>query len=69
MNIKTIAVIGAGIMGTDVALDLASYGYPVILKDLDNQILEKAGENQKGFQTVQDDEKGTESSNHRRYPG
>ncbi len=44
MNIKTIAVIGAGIMGTDVALDLTSYGYPVILKDLDNEILEKAGE-------------------------
>jgi len=44
MSVKTIAVIGAGIMGTDVALDLASYGYPVILNDLDNEILEKAGE-------------------------
>jgi 3-hydroxybutyryl-CoA dehydrogenase len=44
MSVKTIAVIGAGIMGTDVALDLASYGYPVILKDLDNVTLEKARE-------------------------
>ena len=44
MNVNTIAVIGAGIMGTDVALDLASYGYQVILKDLDNEILEKARE-------------------------
>lgn len=44
MDIKTIAVIGAGIMGTDVALDLASYGYSVILNDLDNDTLEKARE-------------------------
>lgn len=44
MNVKTIAVIGAGIMGTDVSLDLASYGYHVILKDLDNKILENARE-------------------------
>lgn len=42
MNIKTIAVIGAGIMGTDIALDLASYGHTVILKDLEKEILEKA---------------------------
>lgn len=42
MDIKTIAVIGAGIMGSDVALDLAGYGYRVILKDLDNETLEKA---------------------------
>ena len=42
MDIKTIAVIGAGIMGSDVALDLAGYGYRVILKDLDNETMEKA---------------------------
>ncbi|MCP4156715.1 MAG: 3-hydroxyacyl-CoA dehydrogenase family protein [bacterium] len=42
MEIKTVAVIGAGIMGSDIALDLASYGYPVLLKDLDKDILEKA---------------------------
>lgn len=44
MEIKTIAVIGAGIMGSDIALDLSCYGYNVILKDIDNNILEKAGE-------------------------
>lgn len=50
MDIKTIAVIGAGIMGSDVALDLASYGYHVILKDLDNETLEKAeAKIKKGF--------------------
>ncbi len=42
MNIKTVAVIGAGVMGSDIALDLASYGYNVLLKDLDTEILEKA---------------------------
>ncbi len=42
MKIEKIAVIGAGIMGSDIALDLASYNYDVILKDLDNQILDKA---------------------------
>jgi len=42
MEIKSIAVIGAGIMGSDVALDLACYGYNVILKDLDTEILDKA---------------------------
>lgn len=42
MKIKKIAVIGAGIMGSDISLDLASYNYDVILKDLDNQTLDKA---------------------------
>jgi len=42
MNIKTVAIVGAGIMGTDIALDLAGYGHRVILKDLDREILEKA---------------------------
>lgn len=42
MKIKKIAVVGAGIMGSDIALDLASYSYDVILKDLDNQTLDKA---------------------------
>jgi 3-hydroxybutyryl-CoA dehydrogenase len=42
MASKTIAIIGAGIMGCDIALDLASYGHYVILKDLDNETLEKA---------------------------
>lgn len=42
MDIKTIAVVGAGVMGTDVAIDLASYSYPVILKDLSEDVLLKA---------------------------
>ncbi|MCP5105741.1 MAG: 3-hydroxyacyl-CoA dehydrogenase family protein [bacterium] len=42
MNIKSVAIVGAGIMGTDIALDLAGYGYTVLLKDLDENILEKA---------------------------
>lgn len=40
MNLKTIGIIGAGIMGTDVAFDLASRGYQVLLKDISEEILE-----------------------------
>jgi len=39
---EKIAVIGAGIMGCDIAIDLASYGYSVVLKDIDKKALEKA---------------------------
>lgn len=37
-----IAVIGAGLMGVDVAATAASYGYNVVLKDIDSQVLTKA---------------------------
>jgi 3-hydroxybutyryl-CoA dehydrogenase len=40
--IKSIAIVGAGVMGTDTAFDIASYGYQVILKDINDDILEKA---------------------------
>jgi 3-hydroxybutyryl-CoA dehydrogenase len=42
MTVKVIAVVGAGVMGGDVALDFASHNYKVILMDLTNEILEKA---------------------------
>jgi 3-hydroxybutyryl-CoA dehydrogenase len=44
MEIKKIAVIGAGVMGSDVAFDLASHGYDVILKDIDDDRLAEARE-------------------------
>jgi len=37
-----VAIAGAGIMGCDVALNLSCYGYEVILKDLDTQVLDQA---------------------------
>lgn len=43
-NMKKIAVVGAGIMGTDVAFDAASHGNKVILVDIKNNILDKAQE-------------------------
>lgn len=43
MKLK-IAIIGAGIMGSDIALDLASNGYKVILKDLNQDLLLKSKE-------------------------
>ncbi|HYC29103.1 MAG TPA: 3-hydroxyacyl-CoA dehydrogenase family protein [Chitinophagaceae bacterium] len=50
MEIKKIAVIGAGVMGADVAFDLASHGYDVILKDIDDDRLDEAREKiRKGF--------------------
>ena len=39
---EKIAIIGAGIMGADVAFDLASNGHKVILKDIQPDIIEKA---------------------------
>lgn len=41
---KKIAVIGAGVMGSDVALNLACFGYEVVLIDLSSGILENARE-------------------------
>ena len=42
MDVKMIGVIGAGIMGTDLALDLACHNYKVVLKDLTEELLAKA---------------------------
>jgi len=42
MGKKVVAVIGAGTIGSDVALDLAINNYSTVLKDLTNNILKKA---------------------------
>ncbi|WP_054739361.1 3-hydroxyacyl-CoA dehydrogenase family protein [Cellulosilyticum ruminicola] len=39
---RKIAVVGAGVMGVDLAATAAFYGYEVILKDKDEDVLEKA---------------------------
>jgi len=39
---KKIAIVGAGVMGSDVALNFSAFGYEVILKDIDQNILIKA---------------------------
>jgi 3-hydroxybutyryl-CoA dehydrogenase len=44
MGEKIIAVIGAGTIGTDVALDLAINNFSVVLKDLSDDMLKKATE-------------------------
>ncbi|NSL87269.1 3-hydroxyacyl-CoA dehydrogenase family protein [Chitinophaga sp. Mgbs1] len=41
-TIKTIAVIGAGVMGQGVAYQFAKYGYPVLLTDNSEAALENA---------------------------
>jgi 3-hydroxybutyryl-CoA dehydrogenase len=41
-TMENIAVIGAGVMGSDVALNLACHGHQVILKDLSEGLLEQA---------------------------
>ena len=45
MTARVIVVVGAGVMGSDVALDFASHNYRVILSDLTNEILENARSN------------------------
>ena len=53
MEKKIIAVIGAGIIGADVALDLAINNYSVLLKDLTDSLLDKAMEKiQKSYRFV-----------------
>ncbi|MCP4397336.1 MAG: 3-hydroxybutyryl-CoA dehydrogenase, partial [bacterium] len=42
MNIQTVGVLGAGVMGSDVALDLACYGYTVLLKDIQDDVITQA---------------------------
>ncbi|MGV7224955.1 MAG: 3-hydroxyacyl-CoA dehydrogenase family protein [Nitrospinales bacterium] len=42
MSEKFIAVIGAGVIGADVALDLSIHNYKVLLKDLSTELLESA---------------------------
>lgn len=44
MAIKNIAIIGAGVMGSDIAFDLASFGYTVFLKDIYQDVLKEAEE-------------------------
>lgn len=45
MAIEITAVVGAGIMGSDIALDLSGHKYKVILKDLTDELLDKAKDN------------------------
>ena len=45
MNIQCIGVVGAGVMGCGVALNLASYGYHIVLHDLNPDILDTAKHN------------------------
>lgn len=42
MKIKTVGIIGAGVMGTDVALDMGCYDLKIYLKDVSIDVLEKA---------------------------
>jgi 3-hydroxybutyryl-CoA dehydrogenase len=44
MNENLIAVIGAGVIGSDVALELSIHNYSVLLKDLSEEMLEKSME-------------------------
>lgn len=41
---KNIGIVGAGVMGSDVALNLSCYGYNVVLKDVNKESLIKAKE-------------------------
>ncbi|MED1749688.1 MULTISPECIES: 3-hydroxyacyl-CoA dehydrogenase family protein [Bacillus] len=54
MNTKHIGVIGAGVMGADMALDLSANGYQVTLVDITEEKLNEALEKiKKSYQLVQ----------------
>lgn len=42
MNIRSVGVIGAGVMGTGVAQSLAQVGYDVVLIDISDEVLARA---------------------------
>ena len=42
MEIKQIAIIGAGIMGSGVAQVSAAAGYDIVLQDISDEALERA---------------------------
>ncbi|MCG8403068.1 MAG: 3-hydroxyacyl-CoA dehydrogenase NAD-binding domain-containing protein, partial [Firmicutes bacterium] len=41
MMVKTVGVIGAGLMGSGIAQVAAASGYQVVLRDIDNQFVER----------------------------
>lgn len=47
MEISSVAVVGAGTMGASIAIALSSHGYDVILKEVNDELLEKGLENLK----------------------
>lgn len=47
--IKKVAVIGAGIMGNQIAMQVAIHGYEVVCYDLREKMVEKAAEFSKGW--------------------
>lgn len=47
LKINLVGVVGAGVMGSDVALDLACNGYRVVIVDIDEMILDKSDEKMK----------------------
>ncbi|SFI31933.1 MULTISPECIES: 3-hydroxyacyl-CoA dehydrogenase family protein [unclassified Bacillus (in: firmicutes)] len=54
MEMKYVGVVGAGVMGADMALDLSMNGYKVILTDINEEKLQGAEENiRKTFKLVQ----------------
>ncbi len=42
MVMRTIGIVGAGVMGSDIALDMAAHNHKVLLKDISDEALEKA---------------------------
>ena len=42
MIMRTIGVVGAGVMGSDIALDMAAHNHKVLLIDLSDEALERA---------------------------
>ena len=47
--IKKVAVIGAGLMGNQIAMQVAIHGYEVVCYDLSEKMVEKAAEFSKGW--------------------
>lgn len=51
-HIKTIAIVGAGVMGAGIALNAAMNGFKVVLYDINQDVLDKAGKYFEKFLTT-----------------
>jgi 3-hydroxyacyl-CoA dehydrogenase len=67
MDIKTVGVLGAGLMGSGIAQVAAESGYQVVLRDIDTQFVDR------GLKSIaknlnRDVEKGTPGPGRKRTP-
>lgn len=52
MTIKDVTVAGSGVLGSQIAFQTAFHGYPVVVYDINDEVLEKAKERLQGLKEI-----------------